>query len=209
MPLTIMTARPISSSGVSTAPTISTTADWRMHKNRISAKNRIENTTEDTPLMFGTMAISKVVAAVRGMATMGPMHRISALMSTAAGILPRRAVTASLLPTRRSENTANIARPISAIKYAEKPLSQSGPASTPRYGGKITLPAPKNIANSANPTTITSRTVCFLLSCIVVSSFIICFSLCCFTVQRYALKNLNTGYHFFHESGNYCFSSIY
>ena len=114
--------------------------------------------------MFGTMAISKVVAAVRGMATMGPMHRISALMSTAAGILPRRAVTASLLPTRRSANTVSIARPMSAIKYAEKPFIQSGPASTPRYGGKMTLPAPKNIANSAKPTTMMSRTVWFLFS---------------------------------------------
>ena len=158
-PLIMMTARPISSSGVRIAPTISTTADWRMHKNRIIAKNIMENTTEETPLMFGTIAISKVVAAVRGIATMGPMHRMSALMSIAAGTLPRRAVTASLLPTRRSANTAHIARPMSAMKYAEKPPSHSGPASTPRYGGKMTLPAPKNIANNAKPTTIMSRTV--------------------------------------------------
>ena len=70
----MMTARPISSSGVRIAPTISTTVDWRMHKNRIIAKNIMENTTEETPLMVGTIAISKVVAAVRGIATMGPMH---------------------------------------------------------------------------------------------------------------------------------------
>ena len=145
---------------------------------------------------------------MRGIATMGPMHRMSALMSIAAGTLPRRAVTASLLPTRRSANTAHIARPMSAMKYAEKPPSHSGPASTPRYGGKITLPAPKNIANNAKPTTIMSRTVWGfvlklhsiflfhqLLSHLLSSASVN--TLHTVTLQPNALKNVNKGYHFF------------
>ena len=57
-PLMIMANRPTSSSGVSTLPTMSTTADSLMHRARITAKNTTENTTGDTPDRLGAMAIS-------------------------------------------------------------------------------------------------------------------------------------------------------
>ena len=57
-PLIIMANRPTSSSGVSTLPTMSTTADSLMHRARITVKNTTENTTGDTPDRLGAMAIS-------------------------------------------------------------------------------------------------------------------------------------------------------
>ena len=57
-PLMMMANRPSSSSGVRILPTMSTTADSLMHSARISAKNRMENTTGLTPDRLGTMAIS-------------------------------------------------------------------------------------------------------------------------------------------------------
>ena len=62
------------------------------------------------------MAISNVVAEVRGMATMGPMHRMMAHIKSSAGTLPTRLMTASLLPTRSRANIPSSARPMSAMK---------------------------------------------------------------------------------------------
>lgn len=89
-----------------------------MHSARMSAKNSTENTTADTPGRFGAMAISNVLADVRGMATIGPTHRMIAHMRISAGTRPTRWSTASLLPTRSSANMAASARPMSAMKYA-------------------------------------------------------------------------------------------
>ena len=86
-----------------------------MHRARITAKNSTENSTGDTPERWGAMAISNVVAEVRGMATMGPMHRMMAHIRISEGTLPTRRVTASLLPTRSRANTPSSARPISAM----------------------------------------------------------------------------------------------
>ena len=163
-PLMMMAARPTSSSGVSTLPTMSTTADSRMHSARMSAKNSTENTTADTAGRFGAMAILNVLADVRGMATMGPTHRMIAHMRTSDGTRPTRWSTASLLPTRSSANMAASASPISAIKYALNPASHCGPDSMPRYGGKMTFPAPKNMENRAKPTTTMSRSARFFVS---------------------------------------------
>ena len=116
MPLMMMANRPSSSSGVRILPTMSTTADSLMHSTRISAKNSTENSTGDTPERLGEMAISNVVAEVRGMATMGPMHRMMAHIKSSAGTLPTRLMTASLLPTRSRANIPSSARPMSAMK---------------------------------------------------------------------------------------------
>ena len=55
-----------------------------------------------------------VVAAVLGMASMGPMHSTMAHMSTAEGSRPIRSVMPSGLPRRRMAKVASSARPISA-----------------------------------------------------------------------------------------------
>lgn len=46
------------------------------------------------------------------------------------------------------------------------------PASMPKKGGKITLPAPKNMENSAKPTTTISAAVFFLCPIILISPFL-------------------------------------
>ena len=135
-----------------------------MHSARMSAKNSAENTTADTPGRFGAMAISNVLADVRGMATIGPTHRMIAHMRISAGTRPTRWSTASLLPTRSSANMAASASPMSAMKYALNPASHAGPDSMPRYGGKITFPAPKNMEKRAKPTTMMSRPARFFVS---------------------------------------------
>ena len=57
-PLTMSTSSPISSAGVSTLPTMSTTADSRRHSSRITRKNRAENSAWDTPETRGARDIS-------------------------------------------------------------------------------------------------------------------------------------------------------
>ena len=96
-------------------PTISTTADSRTHRRKISRKNSTEKRTGLTPETSGVTDISKVEAAVRGMASSGPMHSTTALISRVEGILPIRLVTPSGLPWRRMANMASRASPISAI----------------------------------------------------------------------------------------------
>ena len=97
-------------------PTMSMTADCLMLRSRMTAKKMIENTTGDMPLKNGVTLISNVVAAVLGMATMGPMHRITAHMRTFDATWPMRPVMLSAPPACRMANIATSARPISAIK---------------------------------------------------------------------------------------------
>ena len=106
----------MSSAGVSTLPTTSMTADCLMLRRSTTMKNATEKMTGETPLISGATLISKVVAAVRGMATMGPMQRIIALMSMFEATLPTRPVMFSLPPTLSSVKSAKSARPISAMK---------------------------------------------------------------------------------------------
>ena len=105
---------------------------------------------------------------------MGPMHSTMAHMSSSAGILPARRSTCSLLPTRSRANMPIMARPISARKYAEKPSSHRLPASMPKKGGNMTFPAPKNMENSAKPTTTISPRAFFFCPFIMVSPFLSC-----------------------------------
>lgn len=76
----------------------------------IYTKNIIENNIGLNPPANGCIPISKVVAAVLGIAKINPPN----------------------------------------------PVNQLDPDITPKNGGNIRFPAPKNIANRAKPTTITS-----------------------------------------------------
>ena len=58
IPMTMRISRPISRPGVRIFPTMSTTADCRMHSSRISAKNSAENSTGLKPATSGQMDIS-------------------------------------------------------------------------------------------------------------------------------------------------------
>ena len=81
----------------------------------MTAKNKTENTIALASGNKGVTDISNVEAAVRGIASMGPMQSTTALISRAEGIRPRRPVTRLTPPSRRMANMASRARPISAM----------------------------------------------------------------------------------------------
>ena len=105
----------------------------------------------------GLMAISKVVAAVRGMAMKGPMQRVLKRISRKDVVLSSCREMLFWKPSwqRKKARRARIARPTSARMNARKLISQLVPVTMPRAGGKIRLPAPKNMANRAKPRTNT------------------------------------------------------
>ena len=82
----------------------------------MTAKNSTENSTGDTAEVSGAIDISYVVAAVRGIASMGPIHKMIALISTADGMRPMCPVICSGPLLRKIANSAIIARPMSAMK---------------------------------------------------------------------------------------------
>ena len=53
-------------------------------------------------------------------------------------------------------------KPASANRKPKNAIHHLLPETTPKYGGNIRLPAPKNIANNAKPTTNTSFTLIVL-----------------------------------------------
>ena len=113
--MTAALSRPMSRAGVRILPTMSTTARSRTQSSRISRKKSTEKRTGLTPETRGVTEVSKVVAAVRGMASMGPMHSTMAHISSTDGTFPMREVTFSGLPCRRIANIASRARPMSAM----------------------------------------------------------------------------------------------
>ena len=158
MPAMTMTTMPATRSGVSTLPTTSMMRVGLSVSKSTTAKNATEN--GKSPMASpnqGAMAISKVVAAQRGGAMSMPTHRMAAVFSARPAFLPRAfwmermeppALLIANTPTQETTTSKN-------TKHA-RPSGHSSPDSMPRYGGKMRLPAPKNMANSAKPTTSAS-----------------------------------------------------
>ena len=158
MPAMTMTTMPATRSGVSTLPTTSMMRVGLSVSKSTTAKKAMENGS--SPIVSpnqGAMAISKVVAAQRGGAMSMPTHKMAAVFSARPAFLPRAfwiermeppALLMAKTPTQETTTSKN-------TKHA-RPSGQSVPDSMPRYGGKMRLPAPKNMANSAKPTTSAS-----------------------------------------------------
>lgn len=173
MPLTMMAARPSSSSGVSTLPTMSTTADSRMHSARMSAKNSTENTTADTPGRFGAMAISNVLADVRGMATIGPTHRRIAHMR----ILGRHTADAlehglTAADAQQRKHGGKRKTDVRDEIRAESGQPRRSGFPCPDTAGRSRSRRPKNMENRAKPTTMISRPARFFVSFMIFSPLI-------------------------------------
>ena len=152
MPAPINIINEMTIRGVKNLPTISTTLLGRIVNKITIPKNITENITMFVFGMIGRIVISYVVAAVLGIANIGPIHKITAVFITRDGIFPTIPVIPEMLPLPFIMATIVInATPISATKKLRKPKNHSFPASIPKYGGKIKLPAPKNMANNANP----------------------------------------------------------
>ena len=114
-PITMSTARPRSSAGVRNLPMMSMTADSRTLNARMTAKNSAENSTGLRPGISCVTPISNVVAAVRGMASIGPMQRMITVMSTVAALAPMRSSTRMALPSLKRAKSATSASATSAI----------------------------------------------------------------------------------------------
>ena len=132
-------------------------------QNFIVDKNIIENKIGLKPLNNGLIPISKVVAAVLGIASNGPKHIIIAEPSIIPNVLPLLDNTVFTSPLHfEAETIASSDNPTSASINPPNPTNQLEPDITPKNGGNIKFPAPKNIANNANPNIITSLFVLFI-----------------------------------------------
>ena len=87
-----------------------------MLRRKITAKKTTEKRGALKSGIISCTDISKVDAAVRGIASIGPMQSTIAVMSRTDGIFPIRFTIASVLPQRMMAKRARRARPISAIK---------------------------------------------------------------------------------------------
>lgn len=107
---------------------------------------------EFAPGNMGSTANSKVVAPVLGTANNVPMVNIIIEQS----ILPKfddiLLVKSSVLPpTKATAIIPSIGRPIHVVKNPSPVMAHLSPEIKPSVGGKIKLPAPKNVENKANP----------------------------------------------------------
>ena len=158
--MTIMTRRPIRSTGCQYF-------SYNIHHSGFSdteqENNREENDGKDRCAdseIKGCSDISYVDAAVRGIASMGPMHRTMALIRIIDGIFPIRFTIASVLP--RAHDGEERYQRQTDVRYiiADKTQKPLGTGFQTRYGGKITFPAPKNMEKRAKPITKISLPIC-------------------------------------------------
>ena len=93
-----------------------------------------------------------MAAAVRGIATSGPMQSIiskaSTVTTTGFTFLPR---SVNDVPNNTTVRTPRKGETMPVVKNPATAASHSSPAFSPINGGKIRFPAPKNIANNAKP----------------------------------------------------------
>lgn len=128
-----------------------------MAKIQTIVKKRTEKIKLWKEIGRGTIAISKVVAALLGTINNGPTQTRTTVLMITDGTFPITPVIPLIFPVPRIiATTVTKAKPTSVKKKHKKPKNQSFPDVIPKYGGKIKLPAPKNIAKTANPMTIKS-----------------------------------------------------
>ena len=121
---------------------MSTTARSRTQSSRISRKKSTEKRTGLTPETRGVTEVSKVVAAVRGMASMGPMHSTMAHISSTDGTFPMREVTFSGCPARISEHRQQSQADVRDV-VADEAQQPMGAGLQPQVGGEDHVPPPQ------------------------------------------------------------------
>ena len=108
------------------------------------------------------MEISKVVAAVLGIANSGPIAKNKIVVRIKVNLVPILFVMLSNVPLPLEQaNIANSGSPTPVRINPMIPRKYWSPNLFPRDGGKIKLPAPKNMENRANPTIIGSLILFF------------------------------------------------
>ena len=106
------------------------------------------------PSANGASAISNDVDAVRGIANSGPIVSMIAMPRTSANRFDTRELSAPKPPALATTMTPRIGRPTADTTKPTIAAAVRPPASAPRYGGKMRLPAPKNIEKNVMPTTM-------------------------------------------------------
>ena len=120
-------------------------------KINVNKKNITENITGLNPSNIGIILISKVVAAVLGITSIGPRQSIIITSRPTPNFLPALCTTFWKVPALSTAFIDKSIIPTSAITNPKKLISQLLPEVTPINGGNIRFPAPKNIENNANP----------------------------------------------------------
>ena len=147
--------------GVRNRPIISTILVFEIDRIRAVPKKRIENQIGEKSGRRGCIPISKVVAPVRGKATSGPIHNmmssVSSLTRVGCNSTPK---SVNCFPTFDTISTPKKGASIAVIKSPMSAQCHSYPTLIPIKGGKIRLPAPKNIAKRAKPTVVTVVHLC-------------------------------------------------
>ncbi len=121
---------------------MSTTACSRTQKQQDQQEEEHRERTGLTPETRGVTEVSKVVAAGRGMASMGPMHSTMAHISSTDGTFPMREVTFSGCPAGISEHRQQSQADVRDV-VADEAQQPMGAGLQPQVGGEITFPAPK------------------------------------------------------------------
>src|SRR5699024_8551721 len=131
----------------------------RSDSHSVTAKNSTVNASSahgDVVSASAATPVSKATFAVRGMAYSAPMDRYTAMEKTRPNTLPARdAMSTMPLPDTATAITASAGRTTAVDRKPAIAGAYESPASTPSCGGKMRLPAPKNIAKSISATTTT------------------------------------------------------
>ena len=101
----------------------------------------------------GATIISYDVVAVRGMAKHGPMVSMIATPSSEANAGDTRRASSSKPPANVTASTPRIGRPTAETMNPMMAGTVAAPACAPTNGGKMRLPAPKNIEKNVNAMT--------------------------------------------------------
>ena len=133
IPITIKANKQTNNAGVKYEPIISTTLDGFIVKANVIAKNIVENNTALNPGISGIIPISKVVAAVLGIARSGPNHIIIAEPKIIANNLPALPNTLPVSPSDLADaNIASSDKPTSASINPKNPIKNLSPVITPK-----------------------------------------------------------------------------
>lgn len=123
-----------------------------------TAKNAAENAIAAISRPAASVAgskgfsISKAVEEVRGMARNGPMVRYMSPMNTEANSGLTRPASSRTPPHTATATMPSTGSPMPAARKPAIAGIAASPACRPSSGGRMRLPAPKNIENSMPPT---------------------------------------------------------
>ena len=163
-PLTIKINNIIISVGVKYLPIVSIIDVFPKTKNKLIMKYMTIAIKGDIPLKNGLIDNSNVVAAVLGIASIGPIAINSIAVKITANFgLTLFAMDLKLPSPLEQDIIAKSGNPTPVNIKPIIPKRYWSPIVFPKNAGNIKLPAPKNIENRANPTTIESFVLFFIL----------------------------------------------